>query len=122
MVVASTCPYSMQTTPPRALLLRFCLLSAALITASPIIRAQNAPAASPTDPATLAKYDKNNDGRLDADELSAMQAAEEKKGDAVLLNPFQVNTSKDRGYAAGNTLSGSRADTPLAITPASISV
>src|SRR5215204_5114659 len=45
-----------------------------------------------------------------------------KSEDAVLLSPFEVNTGKDRGYAAGNTLSGSRADTPLAITPASISV
>ena len=45
-----------------------------------------------------------------------------KTEDAIVLTPFEVSTSQDRGYAAGNTLSGSRADTPLAITPASISV
>lgn len=42
--------------------------------------------------------------------------------EAVLLTPFEVSTDKDRGYAAGNTLSGGKLDTPLAITPASISV
>lgn len=46
----------------------------------------------------------------------------DKKDEAILLTPFQVNTAKDVGYAAGNTLSGGRVDTPLAITPASISV
>ena len=40
----------------------------------------------------------------------------------ILLTPFQVSTDKDVGYQAGNTLSGGRADTPLAITAASISV
>ena len=43
-------------------------------------------------------------------------------GDTVLLTPFQVSTEKDRGYFGGNTLAGGRADTPLRITPASISV
>ena len=36
----------------------------------------------------------------------------------VTLTPFEVTTSKDVGYAAGNTLSGGRVDTPLEITPA----
>ena len=49
-------------------------------------------------------------------------AATTAKSEAVILTPFEVSTDKDRGYAAGNTLSGGRADTPLAITPASISV
>ncbi len=40
----------------------------------------------------------------------------------MLLTPFQVSTDKDRGYFGGNTLAGGRADTPLKITPASISV
>ncbi|MEY2879197.1 MAG: hypothetical protein RLZZ15_1577, partial [Verrucomicrobiota bacterium] len=44
------------------------------------------------------------------------------KVDTILLTPFQVSTDKDNGYAAGNTLSGGRADTPLKITSASISV
>ena len=45
-----------------------------------------------------------------------------KAEETVKLTPFQVTTSKDVGYAAGNTLSGGRVDTPLAITPGSISV
>src|SRR5258708_2169854 len=52
----------------------------------------------------------------------ATTATTDAKTDAVLPPPFQVSTDKDRGYAAGNTLPGGRADTPLAITPASISV
>lgn len=68
----------------------------------------------------LAKYDADKNGVLDQSELATMDAAE--KSGAILMNPFAVSTEKDRGYAAGNTLSGSRADTPLAITPASISV
>ncbi|WP_414664661.1 TonB-dependent siderophore receptor [Horticoccus sp. 23ND18S-11] len=44
------------------------------------------------------------------------------RSETVLLNPFEVNTSKDTGYAAGSSLAGGRADTPLRLTPASISV
>ncbi len=49
-------------------------------------------------------------------------AAAPAAGDTILLNPFEVNTSKDTGYAAGSSLAGGRADTPLRLTPASISV
>ena len=42
--------------------------------------------------------------------------------DTIVLTPFEVSTNQDRGYAAGNTLSGGRADTPLKITPNSVSV
>ncbi len=49
-------------------------------------------------------------------------AATAKSEEAIVLTPFQVSTDKDVGYAAGNTLSGGRVDTPLAITPGSISV
>jgi hypothetical protein len=69
----------------------------------------------------LAKYDKNKNGVLDAGERAQMEADEDKSG-AIVLSPFEVTTSKDRGYAAGNTLSGGRVDTPIAITPGSISV
>ena len=61
------------------------------------VQAQTAPAASPA-------------------------ASAAKKDEAIILTPFQVSTDKDNGYAAGNTLSGGRADTPLKITSASISV
>jgi hypothetical protein len=89
---------------------------------------QSASAAVAPTAAQLAKFDVNKNGLLDPAEqaafeaeLKAEQKPEEKNG-TVMLNAFEVNTSKDRGYAAGNTLSGGRIDTPLALTPASISV
>ena len=39
-----------------------------------------------------------------------------------MLTPFTVDTTKDRGYQAENTLSGSRLNSSLADTPASVSV
>src|SRR5215212_4720124 len=72
--------------------------------------------------AELAKYDKNRNGVIDPDERTVMLRAEARAGDTITLTPFQVTTDKDVGYAAGNTLSGGRVDTPLAITPGSISV
>eukprot|EP01036_Dinobryon_divergens_P043033 gene43033-57236_t len=33
--------------------------------------------------------------------------------ETVLLNPFEVSTSKDTGYVAGSSLAGGRAETPL---------
>jgi len=82
-----------------------------------------AQATAPVDKATLAKYDKNNNGVLDADELKQKALDDSNKDkDVVSLTPFTVSTEKDVGYAAANTLSGGRFDTPLAITPGSISV
>ncbi len=87
------------------------------------------PAQTPAAPATvtkvptaaqLAKHDKNSNGVLEPDEQAALEA--EVKGATIVLTPFQVRTDKDRGYAAGNTLSGGRVDTPLALSSASISV
>ena len=49
-------------------------------------------------------------------------AAAPGKPSAIQMTPFQVSTDKDRGYFGGSTLAGGRADTPLKITPASISV
>jgi iron complex outermembrane receptor protein len=42
--------------------------------------------------------------------------------EAIVLTPFTVDTTKDRGYQAENTLSGSRLNSSLADTPASVSV
>src|ERR1043166_6621235 len=42
--------------------------------------------------------------------------------DPIVLTPFTVNTSLDRGYQAENTLSGSRLNSSLNDTPASVSV
>ena len=42
--------------------------------------------------------------------------------ETVELSPFVVNTARDRGYVAENTLAGSRLNTKLRDTPGSISV
>jgi hypothetical protein len=57
------------------------------------------------DAATLAKYDKNHNGRLDPDEIAAMQADQAKNTHemgvtrtAVTLNPFEADATADEGY------------------------
>jgi hypothetical protein len=72
--------------------------------------------------AQFAKFDLNKNGVLDPDEQTAFEAEDKATAAPIVLTPFEVNTSQDRGYAAGNTLSGGRTNTPLSITPASISV
>ncbi len=74
-----------------------CIVLALTLAVIPLLRAQTAPAASST-------------------------SAAAPKAEAILLTPFEVSTDKDRGYFGGSTLAGGRADTPLKITPASISV
>jgi iron complex outermembrane receptor protein len=49
-------------------------------------------------------------------------SAAPKPGETVLLNPFLVTSGGESGYAATNTLDGSRLNTALRDTPASISV
>src|SRR5688572_22690492 len=44
------------------------------------------------------------------------------KEEVVTLSPFQVETSRDIGYQAQNTLSGSRLNTPLKDTAAPVTV
>jgi len=70
----------------------------------------------------LVKYDKNKNGILEPNELDQMHKDQAKEAETVTLTPFEVRTEKDVGYAAGNTLSGGRVDTPIALTPGSISV
>lgn len=75
-------------------------------------------AAAPTDAATLAKYDKNRNGMIDADERSQMDA------DAAgiqMLSPFEVRTDLDQGYQAANAGSGGRVDMPLKLTASATS-
>ncbi len=87
------------------------------------------------DAQTLAKYDKNNNGRLDPDEVAAMQADQAKAAatpvttsataasqEVVTLSPFQVDASKDTGYYAENTLFGSRLNTNVGDLASSITV
>ena len=58
----------------------------------------------------------------DAQTAPADTSAAAAKADAVQLTPFEVHTDKDVGYVAASSLAGGRADTPLKLTPASISV
>ena len=53
---------------------------------------------------------------------SARSSATPEPEGTVVLSPFQVTTDKDVGYAAANSLSGSRLNTELRNTPAAISV
>ncbi len=77
--------------------------------------AQTAPA--PTDAVALAKYDKNRNGVLDADERAEMEAA----SSTIQLSPFEVRTDLDRGYQAANAGSGGRVDMPLKLTASATS-
>ncbi len=92
-----------------------------------------AQAVSP-DAAALAKYDKNRNGRLDADEIAAMQAAEAKAAniplassrtaageEVVQLSPFEV-VDNNRGYYGANTMSGTRINSKIADLASSITV
>ena len=83
----------------------------------------------PTDAVTLARYDKNRDGVLDAAELSAKDADERASAgstaastDVILLTPFEVSTGTERGYSASNTLAGTRLNSRLEDLAGSISV
>jgi outer membrane receptor protein involved in Fe transport len=96
-----------------------------------------ATAARPT-PQTLAKYDKNNNGVLDPDELATLQADEARaasavstspggspssgSGEIIELSPFEVTAGDDRGYYASTSLSGTRLNSKLEDLAPSISV
>jgi hypothetical protein len=82
-------------------------LAALLCAAAPTLVAQNAAA---PDAATLAKYDKNHNGKLDPDEIAAMPADER---ELIQLSPFEVRTDKDVGYQAVDGGMGGRVDLPF---------
>ncbi len=79
--------------------------------------AQTAPA--PVDPATLARWDANKNGRLDPDELAARAAAEPTAGPngIVALTPFEVVADASDTYQAMNTNSVTGTNTALGKTP-----
>ena len=52
----------------------------------------------------------------------ARNSASPDQDSTVVLSPFEVRTEKDQGYAASNTLSGTRLNSSLANIPASIQV
>ncbi|MBI4625155.1 MAG: TonB-dependent receptor plug domain-containing protein, partial [Verrucomicrobia bacterium] len=88
------------------------------------------PQAAAEDVRSLAKYDKNQNGRLDPDELAARDAAEAKPvpvatalaaDETVVLSPFEV-TDTSRGYYASNTMSGTRLNSKVEDLAASLTV
>ena len=117
------------TSPQRFGLLRRAIAPVCLLQLATLATAQT-PA---TDAVTLAKYDTNNNGRLDPTELAAMETARSAQGPAqrkppedpeaaVKLSPFVVEETSDVGYLATTTLAGSRLNTPLRDVAAQISV
>jgi len=121
-------------TPSPRQVLRFALIAAL---APAALFPQAAPASASANAAALAKYDKNANGRLDPDELSAKAADDARAAgaatpasaasagsapDVVELSPFQVTAAGDKGYYAANTLSGTRINTKLEDLGASITV
>jgi hypothetical protein len=112
------------------------LLLASLATLAPL-HAQTAPARG-ADAATLARYDTNRNGVLDAAEqavldadlrraAAAPRATATAAGDSpardeiVTLSPFEVSTDT-KGYYASNTMSGTRFNTKLEDLASSITV
>jgi outer membrane receptor protein involved in Fe transport len=90
--------------------------------------------ATAPDAATLAKYDRNHNGQLDADEVATMQAEQAKAagapvtatsseagGEIVQLSPFEV-VDDTKGYYAANTMSGTRINSKIEDLASSISV
>ncbi len=61
-------------------------------------------------------------GLIRAQAVTPPRAGTGPQVDTVVLSPFTVTSDTDRGYQAGNTLAGSRMNTKLAETPASVSV
>ena len=99
---------------------------------APFAFAQQAAAPTP-DAAALARYDKNHNGKLDPDEIAAMEADQKRPvpvatmttdaapDSAVVLSPFEVKEGNS-GYFAGNTVSGTRLNSKIEDLAASISV
>lgn len=78
------------------------------------------------------RYDKNGNGRLDPEEVAAMQADQAKAARApvettetpseiVSLSPFEV-VDNNRGYYAANTMSGTRINSKIEDLASSITV
>jgi hypothetical protein len=119
-------------TPKSSRRTHLALISALVVSLAPIARAQSAGAAP--DAATLARYDANRNGVLDAAEIAAKEADEARAGaavrtdttrgsdDVIALSPFEVSGGDDKGYAASNTLAGTRLNSRLEDIAGSISV
>ncbi len=83
--------------------------------------AQVAPAPS-VSADTLAKYDKNANGFIDADEQARIDADAKSTGDVIKLSPFEVTSDTDRGFQTGSVGTTARMKVNLADTPVSYSI
>jgi hypothetical protein len=105
----------------------------AVITAVSLV-AQVAPASAPA-AATLAKYDTNRNGKLDPNEVAAMESSQKAAVSAstavvaqpapeeiVALSPFEVVSDNNRGYFQSNTMSGTRLNSKIEDLGQSITV
>ena len=129
----------MNSSRPLPLFARLLVLASACVTlaTSPAAAQQTCASSAGADANALANYDKNHNGKLDPDELAAMQADEAKMANAaaasspkltsgdnevVQLSPFEVSAGDDRGYSASSSLSGTRLNSKLEDISSSISV
>lgn len=120
-----------QRNHPRSLRLLATASACAVLSGAPLWSQATA-----TDPATLAKYDANRNGRLDPDESARKDADDARAAqtpvttassgspgsEVVQLSPFTVETGDDSGYYASNTLSGTRLNTKIEDLASSITV
>ena len=123
-------PANRRPIPPRLLL---ALGALALVGESQSL-AQSTPVPT-ADAVTLARYDKNKNGRLDADEVRALEADQKRTAAApvanpssnaeadvpITLSPFEV-VADTKGYQAINTMSGTRLNSQLEDLGSAISV
>ena len=115
-------------------LLRLIGVPVCLITLlAPSARAQVAPVAT-ADAGALARYDANRNGRLDPEELAAMDAAQRSSApvnvelaprpagaETLVLSPFEV-VSENKGYFSANSMSGTRMNSKIEDLGQSITV
>ena len=107
---------------------------ALLLLGAASVHAQRAPVAAP-DAATLARYDTNKNGRLDPNEIAALEAGQKAAvpgatdagarpaaEEVVALSPFEVTSDSNRGYFQSNTMSGTRLNSKIEDLGQSITV
>lgn len=95
-----------------------CLAALCLGAGPLLVQAQSAGVDKP-DPATLARYDINKNGKLDADELRRKEAAAAARDEKVVeFSPFVVQVEKDDDFAAVASGDGTRLGLEIRDMPA----
>jgi outer membrane receptor protein involved in Fe transport len=109
----------MQTSPGIVAAFARARFAALFVVSAAFVLAQVAPVTAGASASDLARYDRNQNGRLDPDELAAKRIAEEAaaKADTITLTPFEVQADLTDTYEATNTNSVTGTNTPLNKTP-----